>query len=114
MCDTVQLQGMQIQGSETQGGHWPCGYVETWCHEQLYDGGTYPLVTMVTLATITSINVGCMAHCYIEQATFCGSSSGKLKGVHYTTADFEAMGYHFCDTLLDYCDPDPSKVPSFP
>ena len=25
-------------------------------------------------------------------------------------ADFESMGYHFCDTLLDYCDPDKSKV----
>ena len=44
------------------------------------------------------------------QATFCGSSMGKKKGLHFTAQDFEAMGYDFCDTLLDYCDPDTSKV----
>ena len=45
-----------------------------------------------------------------KQATFCGSSLGKRAGNHFTTADFESMGYHLCDTLLDYCDPDDSKV----
>ena len=44
------------------------------------------------------------------QATFCGSSLGKKKGFHFSVADYESMGYHFCDTLLDYCDPDNSKV----
>jgi hypothetical protein len=44
------------------------------------------------------------------QATFCGSSLGKKKGYHFTTRDFEEMGYDFCDTLLDYCDPDTTKV----
>ena len=47
------------------------------------------------------------------QATFCGSSLGKKKGFHFSAADFESMGYDFCDTLLDYCDPDTSKVTSF-
>lgn len=44
------------------------------------------------------------------QATFCGSLIGKRAGYHFNTADFESMGYHLCDTLLDYCDPDDSKV----
>lgn len=46
----------------------------------------------------------------IFQATFCGSTMGKKKGYHFSMADFEALGYHFCDTLLDYCDPDNTKV----
>ena len=44
------------------------------------------------------------------QATFCGSTLGSRAGEHFTTADFESMGYHLCDTLLDYYDPDMSKV----
>ena len=47
---------------------------------------------------------------YLPQATFCGSSLGDKKGLHFSVKDFESMGYHFCDTLLDYCDPDNSKV----
>ncbi|XP_033752489.1 uncharacterized protein LOC117336185 isoform X9 [Pecten maximus] len=46
---------------------------------------------------------------YTMEATFCGSTIGKKKGYHFTLVDFEAMGYHFCDTLLDYCDPDNTK-----
>ncbi|KAL8614256.1 hypothetical protein ACOMHN_026473 [Nucella lapillus] len=34
---------------------------------------------------------------------------GKKKGYHFTVADYESLGYHFCDTLLDYCDPDNTK-----
>lgn len=49
-------------------------------------------------------------HEIIFQATFCGSTMGKKKGYHFSMADFEALGYHFCDTLLDYCDPDNTKV----
>ncbi|XP_035672271.1 uncharacterized protein LOC118413175 isoform X3 [Branchiostoma floridae] len=47
---------------------------------------------------------------YTMEATFAGSTRGKMKGYHFNAADFEAMGYHFCDTLLDYCDPDRSKA----
>ncbi|XP_035828851.1 cytosolic carboxypeptidase 2 [Aplysia californica] len=46
---------------------------------------------------------------YTLEATFCGSSMGKKKGLHFSQKDFEMMGYHFCDTLLDYCDPDNTK-----
>ncbi|XP_013406856.1 cytosolic carboxypeptidase 2 isoform X3 [Lingula anatina] len=53
-------------------------------------------------------NMGIM-NSYTMEATFAGSTLGKMKGYHFSTADFEAMGYHFCDTLLDYCDPDKTK-----
>ena len=57
-----------------------------------------------TISVILYLTIFCL------QATFCGSSLGKKKGFHFTAQDFEAMGYDFCDTLLDYCDPDTSKV----
>jgi len=45
------------------------------------------------------------------EATFGGTSlPGDRKNTHLSTKDLEMMGYHFCDTLLDYCDPDTSKV----
>ena len=31
-------------------------------------------------------------------------------GHHFTAKDFESIGYHFLDSLLDYCDPDRTKV----
>ena len=42
---------------------------------------------------------------FTMEATFAGYNN-----VHFNSNDLEDMGYHFCDTLLDYCDPDPSKV----
>ncbi|CAB3993240.1 cytosolic carboxypeptidase 2-like, partial [Paramuricea clavata] len=53
-------------------------------------------------------NLG-ISNSYTMEATFCGSTLGSRAGEHFTTADFESMGYHLCDTLLDYCDPDMSK-----
>lgn len=47
---------------------------------------------------------------YTMEATFCGSNLGSCEGYHFSTKEFELMGYHFCDTLLDYCDPDQTKV----
>ncbi|XP_068116492.1 cytosolic carboxypeptidase 2 isoform X2 [Hyperolius riggenbachi] len=46
---------------------------------------------------------------YTMESTFGGSTLGDRKGTHFTTSDLKAMGHHFCDTLLDYCDPDSSK-----
>ncbi|XP_031237340.1 cytosolic carboxypeptidase 3 isoform X6 [Mastomys coucha] len=43
------------------------------------------------------------------EATFCGSTLGNKRGTHFSTKDLESIGYHFCDSLLDYCDPDRSK-----
>ncbi|KAF6275783.1 ATP/GTP binding protein like 3 [Rhinolophus ferrumequinum] len=46
---------------------------------------------------------------FTMEATFCGSTLGKKQGTHFNTKDLESMGYHFCDSLLDYCDPDRTK-----
>ena len=42
---------------------------------------------------------------FTMEATFAGYNN-----VHFNSKDLEDMGYHFCDTLLDYCDPDTTKV----
>jgi hypothetical protein len=47
---------------------------------------------------------------FTMEATFCGSNIGKNKGYHFSTKDLEEMAYHFCDTLLDYFDPDQTKA----
>ncbi|XP_071974769.1 cytosolic carboxypeptidase 2 isoform X4 [Engystomops pustulosus] len=46
---------------------------------------------------------------YTMESTFCGSTLGQRKGTHFTSGDLKSMGHHFCDTLLDYCDPDNTK-----
>ncbi|KAG5273394.1 hypothetical protein AALO_G00150870 [Alosa alosa] len=43
------------------------------------------------------------------ETSFCGSSIGQQKGTHFSIKDLEMLGAHFCDTLLDYCDPDRTK-----
>ncbi|XP_044047852.1 cytosolic carboxypeptidase 2 isoform X2 [Siniperca chuatsi] len=47
---------------------------------------------------------------YTMEATFGGSSLGDRRGTHFTTGDLKSLGFYFCDTLLDYCDPDPTKT----
>ncbi|CAG5958290.1 unnamed protein product [Menidia menidia] len=47
---------------------------------------------------------------YTMEATFGGSTLDDRKGTHFTTRDLKSLGYSFCDTLLDFCDPDPAKV----
>ncbi|CAF1121372.1 unnamed protein product [Adineta steineri] len=46
---------------------------------------------------------------YTLEATFCGSTQGERAGQHFNTKDLESIGYHFLDSLLDYCDPDETK-----
>ncbi|XP_063053055.1 cytosolic carboxypeptidase 2 isoform X2 [Engraulis encrasicolus] len=47
---------------------------------------------------------------YTMESTFGGSTLGNRTGTHFTTRDLKAIGFHLCDTLLDYCDPDESKA----
>nr|XP_033808321.1 cytosolic carboxypeptidase 3 isoform X2 [Geotrypetes seraphini] len=46
---------------------------------------------------------------YTMESSFCGSTLGSREGTHFNTKDLESLGHDFCDTLLDYCDPDQSK-----
>ncbi|XP_036007743.1 cytosolic carboxypeptidase 2 [Fundulus heteroclitus] len=47
---------------------------------------------------------------YTMEATFGGSTLDDRRGTHFTTGDLKSMGFYFCDTLLDFCDPDQTKV----
>ncbi|KAL6474362.1 hypothetical protein MHYP_G00179230 [Metynnis hypsauchen] len=47
---------------------------------------------------------------YTMESTFGGSSLGDRKGTHFSIRDLKSMGYLFCDTLLDFCDPDTTKI----
>ncbi|XP_057586490.1 cytosolic carboxypeptidase 3 isoform X2 [Hippopotamus amphibius kiboko] len=46
---------------------------------------------------------------FTMETSFCGSTLGSKRGTHFNIKDLELMGYHFCDSLLDYCDPDRTK-----
>lgn len=44
------------------------------------------------------------------EASFCGADFGPLADQHFTTRHLEEMGYMICDAILDFCDPDQTKV----
>lgn len=44
------------------------------------------------------------------EASFCGADFGPLGDQHFTTKHLEEMGYMMCDAILDFCDPDQTKV----
>nr|XP_045017462.1 cytosolic carboxypeptidase 2 isoform X2 [Jaculus jaculus] len=46
---------------------------------------------------------------YTLETTFGGSTLGNKRDTHFTIDDLKSVGYHVCDTLLDFCDPDQSK-----
>ncbi|KAF7224809.1 cytosolic carboxypeptidase 2 isoform X2 [Nothobranchius furzeri] len=47
---------------------------------------------------------------YTMEATFGGSTLDDRRGTHFSTQDLKSLGFNFCDTLLDFCDPDKTKV----
>ncbi|XP_057693932.1 cytosolic carboxypeptidase 2 [Corythoichthys intestinalis] len=47
---------------------------------------------------------------YTMETSFGGSTLGDKKGTHLSMQDLKSLGFYFCDTLLDFCDPDPTKV----
>uniref|UniRef100_A0A8C8ABT8 Cytosolic carboxypeptidase 2 n=1 Tax=Otus sunia TaxID=257818 RepID=A0A8C8ABT8_9STRI len=49
-----------------------------------------------------------VSNSYTLEAAFGGSTLGG-RNSHFTVEDLKALGYHLCDTLLDFCDPDPAK-----
>ncbi|XP_060227403.1 cytosolic carboxypeptidase 2 isoform X3 [Meriones unguiculatus] len=46
---------------------------------------------------------------YTIESTFGGSTLGSKRDTHFTIEDLKSLGYHVCDTLLDFCDPDQTK-----
>lgn len=50
-----------------------------------------------------------IANSYTIEVAFGGSTLGG-RNSHFTVEDLKSLGYHLCDTLLDFCDPSPAKV----
>lgn len=44
------------------------------------------------------------------EASFAGADFGPLQDKHFTMRSLEELGQQLCDAILDYCDPDQSKV----
>ena len=44
------------------------------------------------------------------EASFCGPDQGKYADYHFNIDLLEEAGHKFCDTILDFCDPDQIKV----
>ncbi|NWS74582.1 CBPC2 carboxypeptidase, partial [Crotophaga sulcirostris] len=49
-----------------------------------------------------------ISNSYTMEVAFGGSTLGGRRS-HFTVEDLKSLGYHLCDTLLDFCDPDPTK-----
>ncbi|XP_016772529.2 cytosolic carboxypeptidase 2 isoform X1 [Apis mellifera] len=46
---------------------------------------------------------------YTMEASMGGTKIGSRSGTHFSTQDYEQIGRVFCETLLDFFDPDPVK-----
>ena len=49
---------------------------------------------------------------YTIESSFCGADIGKYRDLHFNTQHLQEIGKDFCDTLLDFCDPNQNKVRS--
>ncbi|KAM9278192.1 cytosolic carboxypeptidase 2 [Morus bassanus] len=49
-----------------------------------------------------------VSNSYTMEVAFGGSTLGG-RSSHFTVEDLKSLGYHLCDTLLDFCDPHPAK-----
>jgi len=46
------------------------------------------------------------------EASFCGADQGKFADYHFNQDLLQEVGHRFCETILDFCDPDQTKVRS--
>ena len=44
------------------------------------------------------------------EASFCGPDQGKFADYHFNLDLLQEVGHKFCETILDFCDPDQIKV----
>lgn len=44
------------------------------------------------------------------ESSFCGADQGKFADYHFNVDMLVEVGHRFCDTILDFCDPDQIKV----
>lgn len=62
-----------------------------------------------TARVVAYREIGCV-NAFTLEASFCGADFGPLGDQHFTTRHLEEMGYMVCDAILDFCDPDQTKV----
>nr|XP_013802179.1 PREDICTED: cytosolic carboxypeptidase 2 [Apteryx mantelli mantelli] len=51
-----------------------------------------------------------ISNSYTMEAAFGGSTLGERLHSHFSVEDLKSLGYHICNTLLDFCHPNPAKV----
>ncbi|KAL0490549.1 cytosolic carboxypeptidase [Acrasis kona] len=51
-----------------------------------------------------------LVNSYTLEASFCGPDFGRNSERHFNTRHLEQMGHFFCESILDYCDPDQTRV----
>ena len=49
---------------------------------------------------------------YTLESSFCGADYGKYADFHFNTDLSQEVGHKFCETIIDFCDPDQVKVKS--
>ena len=49
---------------------------------------------------------------YTLESSFCGADYGKYADFHFNTDLLQEVGHKFCETIIDFCDPDQIKVKS--
>ena len=47
---------------------------------------------------------------FTMEASFCGSNFGKHADFHFNQEHLQQVGHDFCEALVDFCNPDQSKV----
>lgn len=47
---------------------------------------------------------------YTVEASFCGADYGKYADFHFNTDLLQEVGHKFCETIIDFVDPDQVKV----
>ena len=47
---------------------------------------------------------------YTLESSFCGADFGKHSDFHFSTEHYQEIGHNLCDAILDFCDPDQSKI----
>jgi hypothetical protein len=51
-----------------------------------------------------------LVNSYTLEASFCGPDFGRNSERQFNTRHLEQMGHFFCESILDYCDPDQTRV----
>jgi hypothetical protein len=75
---------------------------------------TLGIVNRSVTSSRKTMNIGTVnfsvKYSYTLEISLGGSTMPSRQCTHFNTADYEAVGRHFCETLMDFSDPSPIKV----